>query len=417
MIVRYANDGQAVNKEQLILDGFTINSTRDFLKNNFVDDAYGDTDADCNDVFNFVGFLVNDSNDVFAVFPKNYMVQEVKEDSGKLFNVIAKHMQKRPDMYVGNEYGKKLTTNYPFAAFFCIYEYFSKYGLYFDNIRYIKPNIGGKVNWKSTIQRSDKYLINGKLCFFPLYYNKKYCFTSFLTECMIFAIDYTLEKFGVFIGLGTTGMQFPEYDFLNGKEMIIDNLYRLRNQTFKDSMLELIDSLILFYEGLNEGGSYYFKHYGFSYIWEDMVLDYLKKYYHEVQNDKLIFDEIKHEQIPFSKKTFSPNLSNERQYFAPDFYYSDGNTQLIFDAKYYTKIHGMDYKQISYYFFLNECRDHIDANPKFSNTYSALILPAQERSSKIHFKMDPLFNQSNANLVISEEYLDIRSIIELYLKN
>lgn len=424
MIINYSNDGQEYDKNWLVQEGFSIHEERDFRKILVKDTHTGEFTNEYEYVLDFVGFLVNKNNDVFTVFPKNYRVVEINKDSSQLFNVISKHIQKRPDMYMGNQYGDKLKTNYPFAAFYGIYDYFVKYGLYFEDEIYIKPNIGGKVNWKETIRLSSKYLSNGKLSFFPIYYEKKYYFSAFLTECMIFAIDYTLEKFGVFIGLDKTGKPFPNIDFLNEKEMVLEKLYSLRQQTFKDSLIELIDHLINFYRELKQGGNFYLKHYSFSSIWEDMVTSYLKSYYKEIKNNKIVFDEKNPKNIEFTKVSFRPNLANKDHYITPDYYYGEGDTQLIFDAKYYTSINGMDYKQVAYYIFLYEYREvenegtkdeKIKDEPKFSNTFSALLLPSKSRSSKIHFQMDPRFNKSNHGLVISEEYLDIREVIDNYL--
>jgi len=417
MRTNYNNDGQELNKELLIKEGYEFNEERDLRKKYIRDENTGEKTDKYVYVLDFVGFIVNSNNDIYTVFPKNYRVVNPNTDSAQLFNVIAKHIQQRPDMYVGDEYGKRFKSNYPFAAFFGVYDFFNKYGLYFDDTNLIKPNAGGKVNWKETIRLSNKYISNNKLLFFPIYYEKRYHFMHFLTECMIFAIDYTIDKFGIFVNLDKTGRVLPVFDFINNKEFILENLISLRQQTFKDSLLELIDHLINFFTNLNEGGIYYFKHYSFSSIWEHMVMNYLKSNYKEVSNNKIIFDENNSNHIEFSKISFYPNLANDNQYFTPDYYYADGDTQLIFDAKYYTNIKGIDYKQIAYYLFLNEYRDNInDDSPKYSKTYSALLLPAEERSSKIHFQMDPLYNKTNKDFVISEEYLDIREVIDFYLK-
>lgn len=415
MIINYSNDGLEYDKRWLIQEGFNINEERDFRKR-FVRNIHtGEFIDEYEYVLDFVGFLVNENNDVFTVFPKNYRVVEINSDSAQLFNVISKHIQKRPDMYLGQKYGDKLKTNYPFAAFYGIYDYFVKYGLYFEDKIYIKPSLGGKVNWKETIRLSSKYLSNGKLSFFPIYYEKKYYFSAFLTECMIFAIDYTIEKFGVFIGLDKTDKPFPNIDFLNEKEMVLENLYSLRQQTFKDSLIELIDHLINFFNELKQGGNFYLKHYSFSSIWEDMVKCYLVSNFSEIKNDKIVFNENKAKYFEFKKVKFHPNLANKDHYFEPDYYYAENDTQLIFDAKYYTRAQGMDYKQIAYFLFLKEHRENINDNTKYSKTYSALILPSDSRKSELHFKMDPLFNKSNQDLVISEEYLDIREVINFYL--
>ena len=415
MIINYSNDGQEYDKNWLVQEGFSIYEERDFRKRFVKNTQTGGFTDEYEYVLDFVGFLVNKNNDVFTVFPKNYRVVDINKDSSQLFNVISKHIQNRPDMYMGNKYSEKLKTNYPFAAFYGIYDYFVRYGLYFEDKIYIKPNIGGKVNWKETIRLSNKYLSNGKLSFFPIYYEKKYYFSAFLTECMIFAIDYTLEKFGVFIGLNKTDKPFPNIDLFNEKEMVLEKLYTLRQQTFKDSLIELIDHLINFFNELNQGGNFYLKHYSFSSIWEDMVKSYLKSNYYEIRSDKIVFDADKAKYFDFKKVKFQPNLANGDHFFEPDYYYAENDTQLIFDAKYYTRAQGMDYKQIAYFLFLKENREKLNDNPKYRKTYSALILPSDKRKSELHFKMDPLFNKSNQDLVISEEYLDIREVMAFYL--
>lgn len=409
MIIGNSRDGEEFDPSVLKKRGFELHDN-DFRRKNGEDKYTNEYKF----VFSFVGFLVNGENDVFSVFPKNFLVNDINKDSSKLFDVISKHLQKRPDLYLGNEYGETFKSNYPFASFFGIYDYYIRYGLHFEDSKYIKPNIGGKVNWKETIRLSDKFVSNNQISIFPIYYEKKYYYSTLLTECMIFAINYTIDKFGVFIEFEKIDRDYSESFFFDDKQFIIENLYLLRQQTFKDNLLTLIDHLINFFSELNEGGNYYLKHYSFSSIWEDMVMDYLRVYFKEIQNDKIVFGDKRSNEIKFFKPSFYPNLANSDHYFTPDYYYAEKNTQLIFDAKYYSKIHGMDYKQIAYYIFLNEHRDAAN-QIKYSKTYSALILPGEKRESKIHFKMDPNFNLSNKNLVISEEYLNIREIIDFYV--
>lgn len=414
MIINYSRDGEEFDHDMLLRKGFEIHDN-DFRKNYISDNDTGEPTDGCKFVLSFVGFLVNGENDVFSVFPKNYKVKDVHKDSNKLFSVISKHIQRRPDLYFGSEYGKIFRSNYPFASFFGIYDYYIRFGLHFEDRKYIKPNIGEKINWKETIRLSDKFVSNNQLSIFPIYYEKKYYFSAFLTECMIFAINYTIEKFGVFIEIEKIDRDYSETLFFEDKESIIDNLYLLRQQTFKDNLLILIDHLINFFSKLQEGGNYYLKHYAFSSIWEDMVMDYLRIYFKEVQSDNIVLGDRRNIEINFSKISFRPNLANRNHYFTPDYYYTEKDTQLIFDAKYYTNVKGMDYKQIAYYIFLSEYRDDNTKPIKYAKTHSALILPGEKRESKIHFKMDPQFNLTNKNLVISEEYLNIREIIEFYI--
>ena len=414
MIIDYSRDGEKFDYDVLQKSGFKLHDN-DFRKKNIIDSKTGKPTDEYETVFSFVGFLVNNKNDVFSVFPKNFVVKDVNEDSGKLFNVISKHTQTRPDLYLGNEYGKSFKSDYPFASFFGIYDHYMMFGLHFEDSKYIKPNIGGKVNWKETIRLSDKFVSNNQISIFPIYYEKKYYYSSLLNECMIFVINYTIDKFGVFIGFEKIDRDYSESFFFDDKELIVEHLYLLRQQTFKDYLLTLIDHLINFFTELNEGGSYYLKHYVFSSIWETMVMNYLKTHFKEIKNDKIVFGNKRSSDIIFSKISFSPNLANSKHSFIPDYYHTEQDTQFIFDAKYYTRMKGMEYKQIAYHIFLSEFRDDVTKPIKYSKTHSALILPGERRESKIHFKMDPKFNKTNKNLVISEEYLNIREIIDFYI--
>jgi hypothetical protein len=414
MIIDYSRDGEEFNWDLLKEKGFKLNDN-DFRKKKIRDNNTGEPTNEYKTVFNFVGFLVNDDNDVFTVFPKNFMVEDINNDSNTLFNLISECFHGRTNSYLGSEYGENFKSNYPFASFFGVYDHFLRFGLHFEDRIFVKPNIGGKINWKETIRLSEKFVSNNQISIFPMFYERKYYFSSFLTECMIFVINYTIEKFGVFIGLEKIDSGGSESFFFEDKSLVIEYLYLLRHQTFKDSLLMLIDHLINFFSELNEGGSYYFKHYVFSSIWEKMVKIYLKTYFKGIEHDKIVFGEKRREEVKFSKVGFYPNLANSNNYFSPDYYYSEDDTQFIFDAKYYNKIDGMDYKQISYYIFLNEYRDNASDSKKYSKTHSALILPGEKRESKIHFKMNPKFNLTNKNLVISEEYLNIREIIGFYL--
>lgn len=437
MVVAWANDGQIYNKEEITSYGFQLNEQRDISRiggvlNELTAEGTASAEKEAEeiplkevmeeegaggrDVYCFVGFLVNDENDTMAVFPKHFRVQDAEQDARTLFGVIAGHAQQHPEIYLGERYGKEFQTNYPFAAFFGIYDYYRKYGIMMEDVYFVKPNAGGRVNWKETIRRAGVYLSGGAVSLFPLYYNQKYYFSNFLTECMIFAIDYTLEKFGTFVGLPKTGQKFPEMDFLGEREAVLENLARMRQQVFRDNLLELIDHLYAFFSGLKEGGAYYFKHYAFSSVWEDMVMDYLKENFREVKGNSPVFDRAGAKHLAFKKVSFYPNLSDSRQYFSPDYYFTEGDTQFIFDAKYYTAMRGMDYKQIAYYLFLCELRDkETDADPKYRKTCSALLLPGEKRESRIHFQMNPRFNKTNAELIIMEEYLDIREVMEFYL--
>ncbi|MCK9216882.1 MAG: hypothetical protein M0P77_03025 [Firmicutes bacterium] len=419
MITKYSHEGQEFKKHDLLNLGFEINEEKDIRKETLYNELTGEPLDEYKYTFNFVGFLINEANDIFSVFPKHFRVDNPIIDSGLIFDLISNHMQKRPDLYMGEEFGGHFESNYPFAAFFGVYDYYQRYGLYIENRKFVKPHVGGKINWKETIRKSNLYINNNnKITLFPYYYNETHFYNTFITECMVFVIDYTIKKFNAFISLFPTDVNFPEYDFLSHKEEVIESLLHFRQQVFRDNIIELIDNLINFFAQLEEGGSYYLKHYTFSSIWEDIVMSYLNTNLKEVVGDSLVFSKNARKGFNFKKASFYPNLANKKHYISPDYYFASGSTQYILDAKYKETIRGIDYKQISYFMFLKDLLDESKPTPapKFDKTYSALLIPSDKRYTKLHFQMDPKYSNVNSDIRIVEEYLDIKEVIIDYLK-
>ncbi|HEL1008815.1 hypothetical protein [Streptococcus oriscaviae] len=322
--------------------------------------------------------------------------------------------------------------------------------------RYIlKPNLGGKIKWKETILKGEFYIERGKIVLYPFYYEKKYNFSVFLTEAMIFAIDYTLMKFKDFIGLPETGREFPEFDFLGNKDYVIDILQSYREKEFKDYKIDLLDALIEFFMSVKVGGNYYLKHYSFKSIWENMILEFLNGNFDSFTDGELKLKSNVYK-AKFEKPTFYPNSLNDSHYFQPDYYFiDDAKNQIIFDAKYYSNIHGMNYKQICYNMFLEgylgrEYPDNTKTNipypqsllsimngsptddesyygiienerninnivPKYKSVFSALILPCERRKRKQHFQLSSIYGKNNPNLFISEEYFNIKEVMQYYV--
>lgn len=418
MIITSSHDGTKFDESLISTKGFSINVFKDIKKVSIYDSLTGEKTNQSEYVYNFVGFVSNQDNDLMFIFPKRFKIEDIEADSRLTFECIAKHMQQRPDLYIGENSNEVFESNYPFAAFFEVYNYYANYGLYIEEKTFIKTNIGGRVSWKDTISRSNKYFVGGNNVLFPIYYRKDYPFTNFITECMVYVIDYTINKFGFLIGLESTGKDFPEIDMFEDKEFIILFLQQMRQQTFKDSEQILIDNLIVFFMKINTGGNYYLKHYAFSSIWEDMVTNYLCNYYKEINaSHEIVFDKVTPMHLTFSKTSFHTNKAKKAQYISPDYYGSDHSNQLIFDAKYYSSVNGMNYKQIAYVFMLREMRETLSSPQKYSKTYSALILPSEHRKTKMHFMMEPLFGKSSLDVIITEEYIDIVDVMKTYIEN
>ncbi|MCR4944122.1 MAG: hypothetical protein K5986_06640, partial [Clostridium sp.] len=396
MIIKYANDGATFENEDHSFE-FCLDNKRDIKTDSLIDENSGQKTGEVRDVFNFVGFVSNENNDLMIVGPKNYKFGNLKHDAQVIFQTISKHMQKKPDLYFGEKSNQIYSSNYPFSSFFEVYDYYKKYGMFFDDKVIKKPNVGGRVDWKATISKANKFVDSNNLFLYPLYYRTKHHYSTFITECMIFVIDYTISKFSYFIDYETTGSEFPEFDFMGNTNFVINFLNEIKEQQFKDLSQRLIESLINFFAKVRLGGNFYLKHYSFSSIWEDMIEEYLNRNYSgiDVKKHNIIFDKNKSNDLKFSKRSFHTNSAKPSQYISPDHYSEYNDTQLIFDAKYYSKVVGIDYKQVAYIFMLQNLIDTKTDKKKFLKTYSALILPSDKRSTKIHFSLDRKFGNND----------------------
>ncbi|MEB5648792.1 hypothetical protein [Mammaliicoccus sciuri] len=171
----------------------------------------------------------------------------------------------------------------------------------------------------------------------------------------------------------------------------------------------MISNLILFFEDLPSGGTYYLKHYTFSSIWEKIVEHYLNYHFEKIAFGELIFKNNLNYHNQFTKHVFHPNILNEKQNIQPDHYFYKNGEQYIFDAKYYNKLDGIDYKQLAYYFILKNYSEKksLDFVKKHKITHNALLLPG-DRQQKIHFKFKPEYNPEESNFIIYEYYLNVK---------
>ncbi len=454
MIVDYAIEGAPIDKNKYQELGFVF-SDIDFKKREKKSKSGKNEGFEI--VCDFTGFLINNENDILTVFPKHFPIEKVnlENDSRLLFYVLMKAQNKKPASVIGQDATNNFQSDYPFESFFIVYNYFAEFGLLFEDRKITKTKQGGRIKWKDTISKGDIYLERGKAVLFPFYYERKYNFSTFMTEVMVFVIDYTLMKFKYFIDLSDTGREFPDFDFLGSKEYVIETLYSYKEMEFRDSILELLDALIFFFTQINEGGNHYLKHYYFNVVWEKMVEEFLNGNFDGFVNGKLSLKS-NSQKVIFKKPAFYPNSLNDSHYFQPDYYSVDkfGN-QIILDAKYYSKINGMNYKQICYNLFLEgyigaEYPDNINTGvmlpsgvisgyggypldndryykliekeriagrivPKYKNVFSALILPSEVRGRKQHFQLSSIYAQGDTNFFISEEYFNIKEVMQYYL--
>lgn len=420
MIILSANDGSPVDKDKLNEKGFwdSINKRRDIRYQNryeYADDE--EEEANAAAVYCFVGFVANANSDLLVVLPKCLETSDSDFEAKNLFEVIKKHAQRHPSLYIGPNASETYVSNYPFAAYFAILNYYTRFGLYRENEVQVKRGLTRSISWKDTLKRSIKYVVDDEVAPFPVYGRKKQNKTSLITACMAFALDYTASKFGAILHAPLSGYDIPTEMVLNNRKGVIEHLIQERSTTFRDTKLNLLDALIDFYRKLNFGGSLYLKHYKFDLIWQDIAMEYLCSHYEGMETNGISLSVTPVARSHFERKRFYPNLANPRNCIDLDYYYIDRTSkeQLIFDAKYKTNLRELDYKQLAYHFILANRRNDSGCEPLYRVTRSALILPGIQTGSRLHFEMDPAFNKEFADMKIFEERIDVKRAIEYYV--
>lgn len=376
------------------------------------------------EVYDFVGFVI-DKDKLLAVFPKHFYEndiidsKDIEKNITLLFNVINKYITEvksssQASKYIG--YQDNFESDYPFDAFFKVYDYYRKYGIYKEEETLIKQNCNYKVSWKDTIRKSNVIVSNENLIFYPLYSKKKSTKDVFISECMTFVINYTIKNFGFFIKMSPVRGKECKIDFLANKEYTLRQLYQYKNTIFKDYQKDLINSLIRFFEQYNknpQGGEIHFRINYFDMVWESMVDKYLNDCFVKVdkENHTLIFDNNKKDRKKkFRNKKFDIDKSEHKFSIRPDHYYSDENTIYLFDSKYYEDMTDLNYKQFTYTILLGNSK--LGYNKEL---YSALLLPGGKNSC-LHLNLNIPYCQLNqgCNYII-EQYLNVKLLMKNYL--
>ena len=379
------------------------------------------------EVFDFVG-LINSKDSSLAVFPKHFFSVEqlkkieyddiqINEDIQLLFDTIYKYMSNRrseANSFAGQHV--EFESDYPFSSFFMIYRYFQQFGIYKENYTHTRVGYNGKISWKETIKNSTKVISQGNIIHLPLYIKQNKSKQVFISDCMSFAIDYTLDRFSYLFIMPKTNNLASKFDYLNNLEYVINRLNTTKNSVFKDLNKNLIQDLIDFFTGLDEnkntGGDIHVKVKYFNLVWEKMIEDYLNNHFLGLNNNELIFSDNKiKSEYKFSRGNFKIDESENNFEIKPDHYFIDKNLQFIFDAKYYNKLKKFNYKQFSYH----EILKHKIAKEK---TISALIVPSESsESSNVHFLLDDKFiGEDGVKTKIILQKIKIKDVMRSYVK-
>lgn len=376
---------------------------------------------------NFTGIIIENGK-VLACFPKHFFGKEelnreyIEKIKGKyyirlLLKVIIKSATKKSERSLG--IAKDVFSSFPFKSFYRIYEYYKKFGLFSETIDNFKYGYSGKINWKKTIENSPLIVNEKSVMYLPMVIQKKENKDVFITKCMAFAIDSTIDLMKYIIKFDKTGIDYSNIDF-SKKDIILKKLHKYSREVFKDKDKMLIKNLIIFFKNIDGGSqNLYIKANTFSLIWEEMVENYLNNYFigMDSKGQYLKFSDTRLKpKLNFENRLFIPDASSENIYSLElDHYLNEDENVYIFDSKYYNEISKLDYKQVSYYYLTRGFDSHLG-----KNIYNALITPQSVNgrgSFKIHFRLKNEFNNENRDFVITEQYLNMKKVMKEYISS
>lgn len=391
------------------------------------------------EVYNFTGFVI-EKDKILAVFPKHFFDEEDKtienyDNIKLLFNVITKYVKDNTSNAKSNKHfgiENHFQSDYPFAAFYRVYEYYKKYGIFREEENEYKKNSKGKISWKKTIQKSNFIISDGNLIFTELYSKNKKMNNDFISECMIFVINHTIEKFPFFIDFPIIKEKGVRFNFIENRSYVLKQLRKYKNKVFKDNNKKLIESLIAFFNEIDkkpEGGPYHFKIGYFELIWQSMVNKYLNDNFVGVDKAtrEILFDSgEKKVKIRFEfQHNFTIDDENDKKIIPDHFYEDEYNNIFLFDSKYYYEMDGLDYKQIAYTLLIGNSKKRCH-----KNLYSTLILPGKCKKTdteseedfksdvniKKHLILNKIYKQLNDGCnVIMEQYIDVKEAMKNYI--
>lgn len=416
------------NNIYIIQDGETINKTIvEIFKNDL---EIGDINLK-NDIYfsNFVGLIFN-KNNVLVSFPKKfYSSQKLQSFYLPISNnreinndiqILYKLMKKSVNRNIKNNSGEEILDkdSFPLDSFNYIYEYFLKYGLFFEKNEISNYGNKGKIDWKKTFNKSSIIVNNGNVIYLPLVVKKQNHKYVFLSKCMSYVITLVSDKFKILQKLQKPNLYIKDINWNNSKAIII-KLQNYYQSVFKDREKLLITHLInIFKHKSSNDNSLKLKTKTFELIFEDILLEFLNFNFINMDKDGFIkFSEKKlNITTNFKKEKFYPDFRKKHgRRIEPDFYLEKMGCRYIFDSKYYLKVNELNYKQISYYFLLKNYH-----KASINTTYNLLLLPTERENNdiqnkKVHFKFNDDYNDNESDFFINEQYINIKFLMLNYI--
>ena len=245
--------------------------------------------------------------------------------------------------------------------------------------------------------------------------------STFISECMEYILYEVNLKFKDLLNNVVPYLKFPNNKIFYSPELCYKNLKSIQNKYFKDSEKKLIDSLIMYFNWKSNEKNFKMITNKFENCWENMIHYYLNNYFIGINEEdmSMIKSKEKNNNIKFEKSK-SEYLEEKEKGYSIEFDHISINDNekiiYLFDSKYFKEdISSFNYKQAMYYYYLKNLYEN-----KGYIIYNGLIIPTDDDDKiKKHIdreKIENIETDKRDGLKIIEYYLNLKNIIDLYLK-
>lgn len=345
-----------------------------------------------------------DINGVEKSINLNKLPEHLKNEINESFKMVIKSIEKtQKSMSEFSETNEKFF--YVSNLYFLneIIKHYNQYGLLLEVEKDYKPSQNGNIKWNKTISKIIPKLNNGNMIYDKFIVEKKNQETSMLTKIIAKVIFEGTTRYSFYMDIIDTGV---DYSDINGwsVNLLIEQLYDMKNRTFKDYMHHVINCLIKYLqnESVKSTNGILLGTNKYNFVWEHVVA-------HGLGNDFVYSEEHfvgKH--IDYNKRENKKNIIidhiNEKE-------------KIIADSKYYNDSEQLDidFKQLYYNYFLvfktqNKEKTYEDILNEYSKWINVLIKPT---------KGEPEFSyiEFNDHMKLYSQKINTRLAIKHYVND
>lgn len=371
---------------------------------------------------NFVGFILK-KNITVVSFPKHYIknnnIENLNEFEIKNYIEILKKLFKKLSKNVqGVFYGDENLNIFPINSYLNVCDYYIRYGIHTNKISEIKKDVYGEIDWNHTLLKSNKLIINNRIVFENFYAKNNQKEDSMITYIMDFVLSDGYISAGEFLNIGIPYQQkFTKKSFES--IYMLNILYSYKQKVFKDSEIQLINSLIDYIQWKSHSiDKTKLITSNFNLVWEKLVHNYITKNINTIISlDTDLSEEVSDDENFYFEEKLEQFLPGKRFKVIYDHIGYSRNTILLLDSKYYFDVEKLDYKQYSYHFII---QDNKIFTSQTKTIFNSLIIPTNNSNyikTHINMSINNIKNNQDqsVNIKISELYLNLYLLIQLYV--